>query len=113
MYYDIFLSNVNIYDGFYNFFEKCKSKNIKLVILTNNTFIIQLQIFNKLKLFIFFDNIFTSYEIGFEKPNIKCYNYITNLYNFNLYEIIMIGDSYNTDAIGSINFGIKYYLIYI
>lgn len=111
IYYNIFYENVKLFDGWLTFLEKCKEKNIIMVILTNNTFMNQLDIYNKLELYKFCDNIFTSYEIGYEKPNVKCYEYINNIYNINKENILMIGDSYESDGLGAINFGIEYYLI--
>lgn len=111
LYYQTFLENVTLFNDWLDFFALCKEKNVILVILTNNTFLNQLDIYNKLELYKYFDNIFTSYEIGYEKPNIKCYEYINNKYQFNKNEILMIGDSIDKDCKGAINFGIKYYLV--
>jgi HAD superfamily hydrolase (TIGR01549 family) len=110
LYYTTFLENVELSTDWLYFFEKCKNKNIIMVILTNNTLVNQLDIYNKLKLYKYFDNIFTSYEIGYEKPNIKCFEYINNIYNIDKNNILMIGDSYDSDGIGAINYQIKYKL---
>ena len=50
IYYTKFIENIVPYNNLYNFLIICKQHNINVVILTNNTLDIQLQIFKKLKL---------------------------------------------------------------
>lgn len=105
IYYETFLNHINTYDNLYDFLLYCNINNIKIIILTNNTLDIQLKIFELLKLKNYIDNIFTSYEIGNEKPSKECFEYIYNKYNFNKNEILMIGDSEIADYNGAIEYG--------
>ncbi|ATZ80613.1 putative haloacid dehalogenase [Bodo saltans virus] len=106
IYMNEFFENIEPYSMLYIFLKKCIEKNIKVVILTNNLLEIQLRIFNLLQLEKYIENIYTSYEIGYEKPNNNCFNYIIDKYKFEKSEICMIGDSRKHDYEGAINFGI-------
>lgn len=110
MYKTTFLKNLIVYDEFYSFMELLKSKNIQIVILTNNTLEIQVSIFEILELGKYVENMFTSYEIGAEKPEYCVFDYVVSKYNFNKSEIMMIGDSIDNDYTGALNYGIVPYL---
>jgi FMN phosphatase YigB (HAD superfamily) len=105
IYKTTFLNNAFIFPNILTFLNICKNTNIKLVILTNNILNMQLEILNKLQLFSYFDDIFTSYEIGYEKPDSRTFKYIFDKYNYSYNEILMIGDNYSHDYQGAINFG--------
>lgn len=107
IYYDTFLENSIPFDGLYDFLILCKKNNIKVAILTNNTLDIQLELCNKLKIVNFVDNIYTSYEIGNEKPTFDTFDYVVEKYKYKKSDILMIGDSKTTDYDGAINYGIN------
>lgn len=55
----------------------------------------------------YFDNIFVSDKIGFEKPDKKFFQKIMDLTKFSNDDLIMIGDSIKSDIIGAKNSKIK------
>lgn len=56
----------------------------------------------------YFEEIFISEEIGFEKPNIEFFNYcFERIPNFSKGETIIVGDSLSSDIKGGIQSGIK------
>lgn len=55
----------------------------------------------------YFDDLFISEEVGFEKPNIEFFKSISNKYkDINSANTLMIGDSLNSDIKGANNFSI-------
>ncbi|MEH2378333.1 MAG: HAD-IA family hydrolase [Nostoc sp.] len=59
----------------------------------------------------YFTEIYTSGKIGYEKPNIKFYDYVINDLNLENKKCIMIGDSYDADIAGALRAGIKAILV--
>ncbi|MEH2363343.1 HAD family hydrolase [Nostoc sp.] len=59
----------------------------------------------------YFTEIYTSGKIGYEKPNIKFYDYVINDLNLEKKKCIMIGDSYDADIAGALRAGIKAILV--
>ncbi|MBN3872191.1 HAD family hydrolase [Nostoc sp. JL33] len=59
----------------------------------------------------YFTGIYTSGKIGYEKPNIKFYDYVINDLNIENKKCIMIGDSYDADIAGALGAGIKAILV--
>ncbi|WP_129409526.1 HAD family hydrolase [Marinitoga lauensis] len=58
-----------------------------------------------------YDYLFTSYSTKLYKPDPKIFEYALNKMQLNKEEVIFVGDNYNVDIIGGINFGIKSILI--
>ena len=58
-----------------------------------------------------FIKIYSSGNIGYEKPNSKIYEYVLNDTKLNTIDCIMIGDSYNSDIQGGTKMGIKSILV--
>ena len=109
-FYDIYNNNFNqnlqLYPNVLEFLELCKSKNIKLYILTNNLCQIQIQKLSKLGILNFFDKIYTSEEFGIEKPDIKLIYFIMADIGCSKNEILKIGDSYKNDIENLITYDI-------
>jgi putative hydrolase of the HAD superfamily len=59
----------------------------------------------------YFNEIFSSANIGYEKPNKKIYKYVLNELKTEKNNCIIIGDSYNADIKGGENIGIKSILV--
>ncbi len=83
--------------------EVCKqlSKTHRLFIVTNGVTTTQI---NRLKLsglYEYFEDIFTSQEIGFQKPAKEFFDYvIEHIKDFNKADVLIIGDSLSTDIKG-------------
>lgn len=104
-YWDSFFQNCKPEDTVLEFltFFKDNYPEIKLVILTDFTAKEQFDKLHHLKIFDFFDLIITSEEIGIEKPSIKTFNYVLSKLNCSRNEVIMIGNDFNKDILGSIS----------
>jgi len=107
IYYDTLLSEATVYNQLYAFLDRCLELNIKVAILTNNTLDIQLKLIEKFKLDSYIDNVYSSYEIGFEKPNAKCFQYVIDHCGIEPHDCVMVGDSYADDVQGAENCGIR------
>jgi len=59
----------------------------------------------------YFIKIYSSGNIGYEKPNSKIYEYVLNDAKINTNECIMIGDNYSSDIQGGTKVGIKSILV--
>ena len=100
-YYEIYTKTFNesieLYPNVLNFIKFCKSKNIKMYILTNNICRDQLERLTHMNIIHFFEKIYTSEEFGIEKPDIKLFYYILSDIGCNKDEIVKIGDNYLND----------------
>ena len=89
--------------------ELCRSLShlCKLYIVTNGVEFIQKGRFGKCKIRDCFSGLFISGEIGYEKPNIKFFEYVAEkIENFDKNITLIVGDSLTADIAGGIAFGI-------
>lgn len=77
-----------------------------LYILTNGFRETQLMKLKTSKLEKFFDQVFTSETIGYNKPHIKIFQWAVSSVNAHKQECIMIGDDQEVDIKGANNYGI-------
>jgi putative hydrolase of the HAD superfamily len=59
----------------------------------------------------YFHGIYSSGNIGYEKPNPKIYEYVLKDKNIDKTDCIIIGDNYDADITGGLNMGIKSILV--
>ena len=84
------------------------SKKYKLYIITNGVSTVQYPRIKEVGIEKFFDNIFVSEEIGYQKPKKEFFDYIENhIEGFNKEEAIVIGDSLTSDIKGAIDANIS------
>jgi HAD superfamily hydrolase (TIGR01549 family) len=101
-YYDEqFKENIVLYENCREFLEFCKSKDIKLYCLSNNTSREQIERVKHAGLLDLFTTIYTSEEFGLEKPDSKLYSHVLHLLNGNIHNTAMVGDSFENDILGS------------
>lgn len=55
----------------------------------------------------YFQNVFISEEIGFNKPAPEIFQFALNTVNCKIEDVIMIGDDWKADIEGAINYGIQ------
>jgi len=105
IYEDLFLRNIVINEGVYDFLEFLTNLRIKKCLLTNYVLRDQLKKLRELRLLDKFDHIISSEELGKEKPVQMMF--LTALHRLNLQsnEVIMIGDNYDADINGANNTG--------
>lgn len=92
-------------DGAKDFLESIKERPKSLV--TNGISMIQRQRLKDTGIEGYFDNIFISSEIGFNKPHKELFDYIFASIGKGSDECIMIGDSATSDIGGAVNAGME------
>ncbi len=89
--------------------ELCQnlSASHRLFVITNGITITQIKRLKQSGLYEFFEDIFDSQSIGFQKPSKGFFDYVrSHIKNFNVKEALVIGDSLNTDIKGGLMSGI-------
>ena len=89
--------------------ELCQSLSAshRLFVITNGITRTQIKRLKQSGLFGFFEDIFDSQSIGFQKPSKEFFDYVIgHIRDFNVREALIIGDSLNTDIKGGLQSGI-------
>lgn len=82
-------------------------KRYRLYLATNGTMEVQKSRIKSAGIEKYFDGIFISQEIGFDKPDIKFFNYcFSKIMDFKKSETVIVGDSLTSDIKGGKNAGI-------
>ena len=84
--------------------EICQSLSVshRLFVITNGITKTQIKRLKQAGLYGFFEKIFDSQSIGFQKPSKEFFNYVMgHIENFKVNEALIIGDSLNTDIFRS------------
>ncbi len=106
-YLDELSEHAPLIDGAIEVLEYSKDK-YKMIMMTNGVKRVQESKLKKSNLAKYFDHILISGDIGYNKPDIRIYEYMENLIGkFDKSEILMIGDSLSSDIKGGVNYGIK------
>lgn len=95
-------------DNAINLLDKLKGKYYLIAISNGVSFAFRRRLF-KANIITYFDNIVTSEEAGFSKPDPKIFEYVlkkSNLLDVNKEKCIILGDSFSSDIKGGINFNI-------
>jgi len=99
-----------IYDDVIETLEKMNRNNYRNYILSNHVPKLN-KIVENIGLKNYFIKIYSSANIGYEKPNKKIYEYVLKDLGINKNDCIIIGDSYKADIIGGKNIEIKSILV--
>ncbi len=89
--------------------EVCQSLSVshRLFVITNGITQTQIKRLKQSGLYAFFEDIFDSQSIGFQKPSKEFFDYVmSHIKDFNIKEALIIGDSLNTDIKGGLLSGI-------
>lgn len=106
MYLESLSQKAYIIDGAYQMCEHL-SKHCRMYIITNGNKAVQKGRLEKLSITSFFEGIFISEDIGYEKPRIEFFEAVErNIPDFNKQRALVIGDSLTSDIKGGINAGI-------
>ncbi len=90
--------------GAYDLLESLYKK-YSLYIITNGVSETQRKRLSDSKLYKYFDGLFISEEIGFEKPSKEFFNAVaTRVQDFNIESTLVIGDSLTADILGGANY---------
>lgn len=94
-------------DDAYELVKGLKSR-VKQYAVTNGTKVAQDKKLDKSGLIHLFDDVFISEEVGFEKPDVKFFEYVwSKIGQYEPDEVIIVGDSLTSDMKGGNNAGIK------
>lgn len=105
--YITFLSTFNhLFVGAIEILEYLESK-YKLHIITNGFKEVQQGKLNNANIDKYFKTVTNSEMVGVKKPNPKIFNHALNKASANKENSIMIGDNYEADILGALNFGIE------
>ena len=84
------------------------SKKYRLFLASNGTASVQKGRMTSANLYRFFETVFVSQEIGYNKPSLDYFNAcFATIADFDKEKAIMVGDSLSSDIKGGINAGIK------
>jgi YjjG family noncanonical pyrimidine nucleotidase len=98
--------NNHLIEGTIETLEYLKGKYV-LHIITNGFSFVQDVKLQKSKLYKYFVTITNSEAAGHKKPHENIFNHALTIANASKNESIMIGDSFEADVLGALNFGIK------
>ena len=105
LYFSYLSEGAYLIDNALEFCEKCKKDGYKLIIVSNGVGSVQKPRIEKSGLKKYFDRIYLSEEVGYNKPDVEFYTRVS----FDYYQeerMVMIGDSLSSDIQGGVNFGI-------
>ena len=88
-----------------DFCEECKKRNITILIASNGVGLVQKPRIEKSGLKKYFQKVYLSEEIGYNKPDVEFFDSILKDYLFKE-RMVMIGDSLSSDIRGGKNFNI-------
>lgn len=97
---------IEMVDGIENLLEYLSEK-YKIFAASNGIYKMQENRLKKSNLDKYFDKIFVSEKLGYEKPDKKFFEKIMDITKFSNDDLIMIGDSIKSDIIGAKNSKIK------
>ncbi len=88
--------------------ELCKKLygKVKMYIVTNGVEYIQKGRFAGCSITKYFDDIFISGMIGYEKPDINYFKKVEEIVSFDKSKTLIVGDSLSSDIKGGVNYGI-------
>ena len=100
-----------VFDDVIETLEYLKDK-YKLYIASNGMNEIQIKRLEKANIINYFENVYVSEKIGFNKPQLGFFEYVINDINdFDKSKYIIVGDRLDSDILGGNNFGIKTILL--
>lgn len=97
----------NLFPGVHEILTYLKEKSYNLFIITNGFKEVQYNKIRNCSLDIYFSRVFTSEEAGYNKPDIRFFNYVLNELNTLPQNCIIIGDDPEVDIKGAIQAKIK------
>ncbi len=105
-YRKVYESSYKLVDGAKDLLDSIKGKT-KIVVITNNLIKEQEGKIRKCNVENYIDELVTSEEVGFTKPEPEIFHAALKRVNCTPDEVIMVGDSWERDVLGAVNVGIK------
>ena len=116
LYWQIYFSQMKLFDGALSFLQRCKDCNLPVVMVTDLVADIQLKKIMHLKIDAYFSFIVTSEEAAIEKPHPSIFELALNKSKSivsNVHHVIMIGDNPDKDLYVSESYQVTNYLFTI
>lgn len=104
-YWDVFIENIRLYDGVFDFLKECGKKGVKLVLVTDLTADVQMKKIAILGLDSYIDAVVTSEEARLEKPFMPIFRLALKKIGVAAQEVWVIGDSTEKDIAGGNSIG--------
>lgn len=105
-YWHKFFSTMVLFDRVLDLLNFLQEKSVDLYILSDFQCEKQFEKLKQLDILNFWKDIITSEEVGIEKPLARMFNRCLQDIKYTPQEIVMIGDDYQKDIVGSSNLGI-------
>jgi putative hydrolase of the HAD superfamily len=103
------LDSICYFKGVQKMLETLKM-NFDLYLISNVSTAYKNYVKNQLGINKYFNKLYFSCDYGMRKPDVNFFNIIIDEIKYEKENIIMVGDSYNSDIMGAKNAGIKYLL---
>lgn len=103
-----FPKKLTYYNDVYSTLYKLKTTGYKLYVLTDNPINTQKKKISLFPYSYFFDDIFYTDNIKNSKPDINAFNLVSESTNLKNEQLVMVGDNFYRDCIGSINAGFNF-----
>lgn len=107
VYFEELGKTIELVDNIEVVLNEFKSKGYRLYCASNGFYDMQMYRLNKAHLLHYFDELFVSDKVGYEKPNINFFETCLNETKLRKDEVLMIGDSYLADIEGAHHAGWK------
>ncbi len=104
-YWNVFIENIRIYDGVFDFIKECRKKGVKLVLVTDLTADVQMKKIAMLGLDNYIDAVVTSEEARLEKPLMPIFWLALKKIRIAAQDVWVIGDSIEKDIAGGNSIG--------
>jgi FMN phosphatase YigB (HAD superfamily) len=103
-----FPKKLTYYNDVYSTLYKLKTTGYKLYVLTDNPINTQKKKISLFPYSYFFDYIFYTDNIKNSKPDLNAFNLVSESTNLKNEQLVMVGDNFYRDCIGSINAGFNF-----
>lgn len=107
IYLEKLTETVELVDDIKDVLKELKHKGYELYCASNGIYKMQVHRLKKANLYQYFNQIFVSDKIGYEKPNHHFFDTCLKMSNHSNHEVLMIGDSYLADIQGAVEAGWK------
>lgn len=107
MYWDYFMSNIELYDGVEHMLNKLRNGGVKLAIVSDGSLSLRIRKVKAAGLLQYFDEIVASEEVIFEKPFSAIFTLALTRLDVEPKEALMVGNNYKNDVRGAQLVGIK------
>lgn len=95
-----------IFPGTIELLDYLKHKGYQLSLLTNGFTEVQIVKIERCGIAPYFDRMFTSQDIGFQKPDRRIFHAAVSAHHARKNEVLMVGDDWENDIVGARNYGI-------